>query len=181
MPANIVEIGKPQMTVYDLTRTVEFGRLAPKMGHWVIVYVQTFLDTGDFDSLAATKAAYDCGTAENARTFGYQMLANPKVKKALDKFFGNDAVANRSREDVLAEAWRAVQAAEPGSIAHTRSISFYKSLAGIERPKKPKAEKPSQTPAVKFKVGDVATQNGVKYRVTEVDADGKILDAKEIS
>lgn len=77
---------KLHMTPYELAQTDEFDCLTPKQAVWLLAYVQNFTDTGVFDPTVATAAAYDCKNSESERTFGYHMLANPKIKKALQRF-----------------------------------------------------------------------------------------------
>ncbi len=80
---------KQHMTAHELSQTIEFGHLSPKMATWVLSYVQNFLDKGTFDPLTSTKAAYQCATEESARTFGYQLMAHPKILLTLNRFFGD--------------------------------------------------------------------------------------------
>ncbi len=79
---------KPCMTPEEFVLTFEYRHLTPKMQEWISTYLQGFLDTGKFDVLAATKAAYVCKNDESTRVLGYQITGNPKIILALNRFFG---------------------------------------------------------------------------------------------
>lgn len=176
-----------RMNVYELSLTPEFNRLSPKMAMWLMAYVQNFIDTGAFDPLSATKAAYQCGSDENARTFGYQLLANSKIIAALDCFFGNSperaslrvvtTKADQNRKRLLKEVEANLEAADEGSVAAQRLLAQKERLL-FGQVKDGLVD--SQTPGRKYAVGDLFTQRGHTGRVLAIDAEGKPTQVEEI-
>ena len=165
-----------RMNAYELSQTVEFGHLSPKMATWVRTYVQSFLETGSFDPLAATKAAYTCHSDESARTFGYQLMAHPKIILALNRFFGATP-----EESFLKQVEKAIYSRRL-TIAQVRALELMcraKGWAnGIPRAKdinlsRPEADEPEGTSeeasvagAVQtFPIGAVLVQDNKRYRV----------------
>jgi hypothetical protein len=117
---------KPKMTALELTQTREFSVLSVRQGIWVLSYVQHFLDTGICDPMPPTKMAYKCKSDETARSFGYQVQANPKIRLVLHRFFGDNsqhAIAKTDRERLIATIRKQLRAAEPGSIAASRFVA----------------------------------------------------------
>jgi hypothetical protein len=168
---------KPQqMSREELERTPDYQSLSPKMKSWASAYIQTFLDFGKFDAHWATQQAYQCGSDENSRTFGYQMEGNKKVK-ALVRLFLNSG--KTELEIDLAEIQKAIDAAEVGSVAHQRLLALKMSLKRGSKPAEPEPEPEAVTPVV-CQVGDLVTQNGQKYLVTSIDANGSPLTADEV-
>jgi len=153
-----------QLNAYELSQTVEFGHLSPKMATWVLTYVQNYLDTGTFDPLAATRASYECATEESARTFGYQLMANPKVLITLNRFFGNSP-----EQSFLEQVEKAIYSRKL-SVAQVDALKLYSNLqgwssgikwSGLSKPKDA-AEEPS---VQAFPIGAIIVQDGKKYQV----------------
>jgi hypothetical protein len=184
----------PRMSLAELSQTVEFGHLSPKMAVWVRTYVQSFLDTGTFDPLVATQAAYECTTEASARTFGYQLLAHPKIILVLNRFFGTSQERASIRQVERAISNRRL------SVAQIQALRLYSDLQGwssgikCSGPSKPKAESgephvidrgPTEGPP-KFYVGQRVTQRddeGVLHtgQVLAIDAEGKPTQIEEIA
>lgn len=174
-----------RMSLDELTHTVEFAHLSPKMATFVRTYVQTFLDTGTFDPLLATKTGYDCKSDLSARTFGYQLLSNAKIILCLNRFFGSSP-----EEAFLRQVEKAIYSRKL-TIAQVRALELQCKLNGWENgiPRsrdlhmtgpetddepQPKAETSS---AQKFHVGQLVTQRdgaGVLHtgKVVAIDAAG---------
>jgi hypothetical protein len=174
------------MSVYALAETPEFGKLSPKMATFLMCYVQGFINTGSFDFIDAVQSAYKTKNRESARTFGYQLLSNPKIVATLERFFGGDSdqaslkVAmtkeDRKCKRLLKEVEANLEEAEPGSTAAQKLLMQKQRLLGItflpgRRPFIVSAE-PSEAPR-KFAVGDVVSQKGHTGRVVSVDASGQ--------
>jgi hypothetical protein len=105
-----------------MKETSEFRQItSARMAHWVEIYLQGFLDTGRFDATAATRAAYVFSTPESYRTLGCQVRSSKKVQTVVSLFL--KAVQRDILFD-LAEIQRAIDAAEPGSVAQHRLISL---------------------------------------------------------
>lgn len=188
------------LTVAQLSQTAEFRRLTRKQAGWVSTYIQGYLDTGIFDSLAATKATYECCSLASFQALGSHLKSQPKIKAVVDLFLGS---AHRDIVFDLVEIQRAIDAADPGSIAAQRLIVLKSRLkhglrASLKNPAEapaPQSEtsKPQPDPAPTqdpkapkvFHVGQLVTHRdaaGVVHtgRVVSVDANGrptKIEDA----
>jgi hypothetical protein len=178
------------LTVAQLTQTVEFRRLTRKQAGWVSTYIQGYLETGIFDSLAATKATYECCSLASFQALGSHLKSQPKIKAVVDLFLGS---AHRDIAFDLLEIQRAIDAADPGSIAAQRLIILKARLKhGLRATVKNPAEAPAPQPETstpqsdpapspdpeshesrRFKVGDIVTQDGERYRITAVDENGK--------
>jgi hypothetical protein len=175
------------LTVAQLSQTAEFRRLTRKQAGWVSTYIQGYLDTGIFDSLAATKATYECCSLASFQALGSHLKSQPKIKAVVDLFLGS---AHRDIAFDLVEIQRAIDAADPGSIAAQRLIILKARLKhGLRSSLKNPAEAPTPqsetskpqrvtpaapTPSInRFQVGDIATQDGERYRITAVDENGK--------
>ena len=159
-----------RLTLAELQDTMEYRHLSPKMGSWLSAYVQKFLDTGTFDPLCATQAAYKCNTPETARTFGYQLLANPKIILALNRFFGTTP-----EQAFLKSVEKAIYNRRLTN-AQVRALELDCKVHGFDNslPKKNGYVPISQRPR-KYKVADIATRDdGKKFRVTAVTADGRL-------
>lgn len=83
----------PQLNLYELTLTPEFGALKRKQATFVMFYVQSFLDTGRFDRMSATKFGYEVNSEESARTLSYHLAKHPKVRKVLKRFLDSRIAA----------------------------------------------------------------------------------------
>ncbi len=123
----------PRSSLCELAETIEFGRLSPKMSVWVLTYLQHYIDTGILDTLLATNAAYQCQSEKTARVFGYQLLANPKIKAVLHRFFDEaqepaPVPMDPERKKLIVLVRKQLRAAEPGSVAAQRLTSQLQGL-----------------------------------------------------
>jgi hypothetical protein len=99
-----------------LSQTAEFRALSARQQFWL----RTYIESGS-DAVLATQAAYDT-EGENARTFGYQVLRNNKIKKALRVFLN----FGKSKRTILLEDLKAdIEATKPGSVARARLRGLY--------------------------------------------------------
>jgi hypothetical protein len=175
-----------KMSLLELVQTQTFGQLSPKMGVFVITYLQGYLDTGVFNPVAATLAAYDCVSEQSARTFSFQLMANPKIRLAINQFFGDSpeqATRKTELEIQIAEARKDVRNATDYSRHNARRVLA--ELLGL-LPSNGKSKvhdtppEDSQTEPTRHKVGDIVVQSGQQFRVAEVDDAGQIVEADEI-
>jgi hypothetical protein len=179
------------MPLDELAATIEFAHLSPKMANWVRAYVKNYIDSGKLDPTTATKAAYDCRSDETARTFGYQLIGNPKIILALNRFFGNSP-----EQAFLKEVERAIYNRKL-TVAQVRALELLCRVNGwanglprstdirVGAQNEPEENTapavPPQTSRPRFRVGDLCTQNGQTFRVTSVDANGQPLTAEEVA
>jgi hypothetical protein len=173
-----------KMSLVELVQTPIFNQLTTKQGVFVLTYLQHYLDTGVLDPTAATKAAYDCSSDDNAHTFSYQLLANIRVRRVLDFFDGKATTeppvpteTERNRETLIAIVRKQLRAAPKGSTAASDFTNQLERLmlggpkAGRRKADKPEvepAEVPTETdasPVQKFPIGSVIVQDNKKYRV----------------
>jgi hypothetical protein len=180
MPAVKSEVERPLMTPSQLSQTAEFRQLSPKMATWVLSYVQNYLDTGTFDPLVATNAAYKCSTEGNARTFGFQLLANAKINRTLNRFFGYTP-EQAFREQVEKAIYK-----RKISVAQVQALKLFADVNGFGSDSLPKsngyvpiAERESG-PEPRFKAGDIVLVDGVKHHVTKVDANGRATEGEPL-
>ena len=124
MPFKTQSQVETRMSLYDLTQTAEFGHLSPKMAVWIMNYVQHFIDTGTFDPLAATMAAYSVKNEENGRILGYQLLGNLKIITVLNRFFGRTP-----EQSFLKQVERAIHKRKL-TVAQVTALRFYAELNG---------------------------------------------------
>jgi hypothetical protein len=163
-----------RMSVAELSRTLEFARLTMKQAAWVRHYVQNYLDTGIFDPTAATEAAYSVSSKENARTFSYQILANPKVALVLNRFRGVP-----TKLEQIANLLVTIDRSKDSPCARYDAQRLLAQLTGLLAPSpessKPKADKTQPAP--------VASEPDSKSRVPDgatplKDSDGIIKGYK---
>ncbi len=156
----------------EMAASSQWLALTPRQRVWVVGFLATN------DEVWATKMSYEGNNPEVLRTKRYEVRRNPAVRCAIGFFRGNE------RETLLDEVRESIRKSEPGSVAQVRALSLYARLAGFVAPEGGEAEKPAEkvaeNPVHKFRVDETFTQKGIRYRVTAVDANGRILDAEEI-
>jgi hypothetical protein len=182
------------MTLDELSKTVEFRSLSSaKMARWVSLYVQSYIDTGMFEMLPATKAVYVGRSDENLRIRGYHLRKNPKVKAIVGLFL------NAGKRDIdldLEEIQKHLDAAMPGSVSAQRLLSMKMSIKRGIQPEEPETagtnvpanETPQTSPAAvtqPWKIGDRLTERddaGVLHTgiVRTLDADGEPDDIEAV-
>ena len=150
-----------------------WSRLSPQQKSWVVVYIAT-----GGDPVQATSFAYRCSSPKNARCLSYEIRKSEAVVEALNFWAG------KSERDLILEQVREnLRNSEPGSIAAAKFMAMRIQLTGLTEPaaKPPAVDCGTLDPEpTRFKVGDICIQDGTNYRVTKVDAVGKILEAEEI-
>jgi hypothetical protein len=159
----------PRLTWIEFEKSPEYRHLSRKQKLWLIF----FLATGD--AIAATKSAFDAKPA-NLRSVAWKVERNDYVRSAIAKWRGQS-----ERDKFLAELQAALDKCEPGSVAQARNLSLMARLKfGLNEEEEKDASKSAQEPELKFAVGDICVQDGVRYRVTSVDEHGKPLAADEV-
>lgn len=119
----------PKISVVELSP--EFKRLSVKQAFWLRTYCQTAIDLCSFDPVLATKNAYHT-QGENARTFSYQILRNPKIQAALRVFLN----FGKSKRGIFLDDLKAEIASRSGSAARERLLALYAEMAFGMKPKK---------------------------------------------
>lgn len=162
----------------ELTERPEWKLLTAKQRLFVSSYLSSGMETGTYDPEFAARSAYD--TSTNARILGYELLANPKIQAVVDLHFGP-----ASREMFLNRLQRRIESGDL-TVAQIEGIKILCAARGWTEPENlPRINgyepKLVRVDSPDYKVGDLITQNGVKFRVTKVDAaTGKVLDAEEV-
>jgi hypothetical protein len=90
------------------------------MQKWVAVYIQGFLDTGTWDPVAATQAAFTSANLNVCRATTWRVKRHPQMKTVLDLFVNSK---KSPQELALEEMQRHLDAAEPGSVAAQRLLA----------------------------------------------------------
>ena len=76
-----------RLLVKDLMATEEYQRLTPKQRLFVATYCEGGMLDGNYDSIAATRTAYQCKTPEVARIMSYSLMQNIRIVAALNRHF----------------------------------------------------------------------------------------------
>jgi hypothetical protein len=120
------------MSLNALSRTPEFRTLTVRQQLWVQTYCQSVIDLGAADLVFVTQASF-ATEGENARTFSYQILRNPKVKACL-KVFTNFGKSKRAvfLDDVRAD----IKASRSGSPARAKLREIEAKLIGVKPKRK---------------------------------------------
>lgn len=123
----------PRMSLAELETRPEWQVLTAKQILFLKSYIQSGLDTGNYDAVFAVKSAYDA--AKNAEILSYELLANPKIRRVVDIHFGRTEM-----DSVRADLLRAIKKSlrKTGlSDATVTAIKFYENHGGqkIEIPK----------------------------------------------
>jgi hypothetical protein len=152
------------------------------------IFTVAYLASGD--ALFATRTSHNCKPTA-LRQIAYKNLHRASVIAAVNKFRG------RTEKDVFIGQVEDTVASSSG-IAKIQALRLLAKLKfGLTdeaetpqpEPAQPKPPRRKSAPASQlsveapvkvFKIGDKVTQDGKLYRVTEVDAVGKILNAEEI-
>jgi hypothetical protein len=162
-----------RLSVDELTKTLEFQRLAVQQRLFVATVAAHFISTGTLDPQFAAALAYD---TENARVFAYGLMGNPRVRAALDRFFGIT-----ERESFLNQLQKRIEAGTM-SIADWKAARLLCTLRGWAAPDSPSEEATeSDNSESVYRVGQIVSQNDHTYRVTSVDADGHITAAEPVT
>lgn len=155
------------MTLEQVETTREWQLLRAKQRMWIV----RFIDTGN--PFEATKMVYDCKSAKNAQIQMYQVLESPRVQTVLNMISG------RSDRDTFVDALEkrlkiSLQGKGPKlTVAEKDSLKLLFAARGWSQP-----ELAAET---RHQTGDIVSQNGFSYRVTSVDANGKILKAEPVA
>lgn len=155
----------------DLMKTRAWAALSPQQKSWCRNVLAT---NGDY--LLATRLSYNAKSDKNCRTITVQVRNNPDVQSALALFFP------KAERDERKEFFDKLQ---------RRLLQGKISIADVEICKRVCAERgwnpPTNLPpgmnsyipvAQRRAVGETVTQQGYKFRVTSVDAHGKVLAAE---
>jgi hypothetical protein len=176
-------VNKTRLTVEQIALSSEYQRLTKRMQKWVMVYLQHFIDTGEWDPLAATQAAYTSANINVARVTSWRVKRHTLIKEVLDLFINS----KKSPQDLaLEEMQRHLDAAEPGSVAAQRLLATKHALLrrmdaeAEDAPPPPAPEPVTQSAPHRFKVGETCIVNGKPYRITKVDDEGKALAGEPV-
>jgi len=71
----------------EIEKTPEFQRLRKKQKLFVATYIQAGVDTGVYDPVEATLAAYTCQNWAVVRRMSYGLLNNTKIAEVLNFHF----------------------------------------------------------------------------------------------
>lgn len=149
---------------------------------------QTMVESWIFsgDRVFAVRSAYNVKSAEVARVLSYEFFASPNVRSALNLFYGVTERDERDRDERKRKEFfdklqrRILQGKV--SIADAEMVKLVCQQRGWTTPINLPSGKNGYIPVSRrHVVGEVVTQDGVKYRVTEVNTQGKILSADPVT
>jgi hypothetical protein len=151
-----------------------FRRMTPQQKNWLLEYLRT----GSLHS--ATKLAYPEANENSQRAMPYQILKAQAVRECLDWYRFHDAES--SRQALIDLVRKQLDAAEPGSVSAQRLCAQLQSLTISNKPSsREEAPGPEESAQAQgSKIGDIVLVEGVKYRVTAVDENGKPTDGEPI-
>jgi len=170
---------KERLTIEQLRAEQVFTDLTPRQQKMI----ETFASSGD--RIQAVLAAYNAKSPEVARVMAYEFFANPKVVACLTVYFQDDPLEVFKREVRRAYHNKNLSVAQVQAMKMFCDLNGWGAaslpdLHGRDADGEPETSKPQPVaPAVpgpttnRFQVGDIATQDGERYRITAVDENGK--------
>lgn len=181
MSATAQPVTTPAMSLEALQQTREFQACTPKQRLWISGYVSS---GGDFHF--ATRSAYDSRCELNAQILSHKVRVQSAVVAALrlwDPTYGKEVELDEreEREQFFAAIKRKILRGKL-TIADVEAIKMVCRERHWSTPENLPRGRNGYTPKPKpkFQIGDEVIQEGIRYRVTKVDAAGKVLDAEEI-
>ena len=139
----------------------EYLSLTSGQRKWVDIFIKTS------DANRATREAYGATDDSYVAMFTKKIETSPRIIAALDLCF-----ARSPRERFLRDLQNDI--ARSTGIARIEARRLFAKVAGLDG-------LPSAEPDRRFNVGDICIQDGKKYRVTSIDADGQPLTAAEVT
>ena len=165
----------PKTAVQIMEASEQWGALTPRLKMWCATY------SLHRDAVAATRAVYKCKTDHNAKIMSYEIRKHKNVSVCIALLDG------KTERDIFIDGLReTIQRAPAGGHVRLRAQALLaRLLYGVTEPEESDADEPKpkrkrKSSVQKFKVGDIVKQEGKNYRVTEVDADGAIVNAEDI-
>jgi hypothetical protein len=156
------------MSKDDFQKSKEYLALTSRQRTWLTALMETN------DIAQATRTAYGTKNDAYEAMLTRKIESSPRVIAALNLFYGRS-----ERDAFLSELDRTIQREKgPAKVAAMQLKARLQFSRDSETPAVPTKE-PEPTEAHRFKVGERCKQNGQTYRVTSVDAEGRILDAEE--
>ena len=174
-----------RMPLSEIVTTAEFQILTARQQQFVRHYVESVVNTGTYDAIAAVKAAYNA-TDKSAVVMAYELTGQRLIKKVLDLHFGRTEF-----DSVLTDLGQAIRKAlrkdaKTGglSIATTKALEFYERHSQKSEKSQPTAEQedttaPERETESSF-VGEIRRQKGYLFKVTGVDSEGQITAAEPL-
>jgi hypothetical protein len=166
------------LTPIQVMQTSEAWRaLTPRLKRWLVYYI-----VHERNAVEATMATAKCKSELNAKLQSYKTRKHKNIKLCLDM------LDEKSDRDIIVEGLReSVRHATPGSIASLRGYALLARLLLADKPPASESDddwgseqKKQKSRKQKFEVGQIVLQNGVKFRITALSADGKIEAATEV-
>src|ERR1700692_4910533 len=102
--------GQP-LSIDGLAQTAVFRALTPKMQAWLLAYCRGFLNTGVFDGMSATRAAYTLTHYPSIKATTHRLTHNTKVQSVVHLFLNSGTVPDLAFD--LAEIQKQIEACEP--------------------------------------------------------------------
>lgn len=173
----VIEMAKP-LPFEQLEATKEYGRLTARQR----MYVRVRVETGD--PMLAVRTAYDCKSDHHFRIMTYEVAGSKKVQAALRRAYGET-----ERETFINQLQKRIDDRSI-TIAEWKAANLLCRLKGWKGcPTSPSKAEPdnfetptaAEAPEHVYRVGQIVLQNDCRYRVTAVDASGKITAAEPVT
>ena len=172
-----------RVPLQKLRETPEWSFLSDKQSRFCARYLESGL-AGNYDAKSAMRSAYDSSSAKNLSCLTYEVLANPRVRAVLAIHFRQAPI-----DVFLADLEKTIRK-EKGT-AKVEALKLYaeiqdRKISGADVSKwgapaqRLTLECETAESSSRFNVGDICVQDGKKYRVKAIDADGRPTDAEEI-
>jgi hypothetical protein len=178
--SSATQIQSVQSAVWESLQASElFRRLTPQQQTWTTA----FCATGG-NALEATRLSYNCASPKNNACLTYEIRRNKNILAFLELYKVMTQGAP-SREEQIAGVLETIR--EAPAYEQVKARRLLAQLTGVVRADDDEAEpvKDSQSESdepspVRFKVGDIVLVDGVKHRVTAVDANGRATDGEPL-
>jgi hypothetical protein len=150
------------MSKEELVKSGPYLALTARQRRWLEILIDTS------DANRATREAYDATDDAYVAMFTRKIETSPRIIAALDLYF-----ARSPREKFLRDLQNDI--ARTKGVAKIEARRLYaKMVFGVDGP-------PTEEPEYSVcKVGDIVLVNGVKHRVTAVDANGRPTDGEPL-
>ena len=79
-----------RLTMEQVKETQEYSILTGKQQLFVETYINSGVETGTYDPIAATLMAYVCKSRENARVMSYSLMQNIRIIAVLNRHFNKE-------------------------------------------------------------------------------------------
>ncbi len=172
------------------TMPIELLRLEPcfiRLTERQKLMIETYITSGA-DKTLSVLTAYHVKDRETARKMSYESFSRPGVIQVLNAYWGVTPFEAFKQDVERAVRNKSLSVAQIRALELQARLNGWSStnLPNLHGHDEPDAESKIETTATsevspeRFQVGDICFQDGQKYRVTSIDANGQPLTADEV-